>query len=772
MTLFVHSELMHSVIEASYREALPHPVAKNFRKNRGAFLDQDLLGREERIMSLTDLRDRLWRVRKQPMMIIGLVLIAFLLGYMVAGPRGEKVTQVAHQESPAQVANHDHQKEPPQSKDKKPTIWTCSMHPQIRLPNPGKCPICFMDLIPLETDKETESEAASTQFSMSEAAKKLSEVETAEVKRDRAKVLVRMVGMVYENESRVAALTARVDGRLDELYVTYTGELVRQGDPMVKIWSPTLIRSQVDLFETLKSSQPDEDVIKGSEEKLIQQGFTREQVEELKQKRKPNLYVTLRAPINGIVMRKNAFIGQFVKEGTEMFMINDLSVVWVKMDAYETDMPWIRYGQNVIFTTPAVPGREFKGKVLFIDPTLDTKTRSVKIRVEAENPDFLLKPGMFVTAELESEVDHLGRVIKPEWAGKYICPVHPREEASDEPGICPDSKMPLRPAASFGYLDEKNPVFPLVIPSSAPLITGKRAIVYVEVPNRDRPTYEGREIVLGPRAGDKYVVFQGLKEGEKVVTKGNFKIDSAMQLLARPSMMRPPEVKESQAGAKPAQPEEEVVERLHVPEEFLSSLTPLVNEYLNIKEALVDEKTEDAAKGAAGLEKQLHEVKASLLDETSAQAWLKLSRTIVDKAQVLSEAKEIAAQRRAFDPLSEAFVRMLMSFRHVTKGPLVVFHCPMAFEGQGAYWVEAGEERRNPYYGRKPFKGQDMLQCGELIERIPPENAGGGEKSSTEVRPPGQGKSASGSGPARSETGSGPAPRDHDSLSTEKRGGK
>ena len=256
-------------------------------------------------------------------------------------------------------------------------------------------------------------------------------------------------------------------------------------------------------------------------------------------------------------------------------------------------MPWIRYGQDVSFTTPAVPGRKFKGKVLFLDPVLDMKTRTVKIRVEAENPEYILRPGMFVTAELEAEIDAKGRVIKPEWAGKYICPIHPSDHPSSEPGFCPESKMALRPASAFGYGDDPNPEFPLVIPTAAPLITGKRTIVYVEVPKQDRPTYELREVVLGPRAGEEYVVYQGLKEGERVVTKGNFKIDSAMQIVAKASMMNPIEPKPAKGTGEKA--EDEVVKKLQAPDEFVSSLTPMIQEYLNLKESLVGEKSEEAA---------------------------------------------------------------------------------------------------------------------------------------------------------------------------------
>ncbi|MBM3300820.1 MAG: DUF3347 domain-containing protein, partial [Deltaproteobacteria bacterium] len=394
--------------------------------------------------------------------------------------------------------------------------------------------------------------------------------------------------------------------------------------------------------------------------------------------------------------------------------------VWVKLDAYETDMPWIRYGQDVTFTTPAVPGRTFKGKVLFIDPMLDTKTRSVKIRVEADNPDLKLKTGMFVSAELQAEIDEKGRVIKPEWAGKYICPVHPSDEASPTPGMCPDSKMSLKPASAYGYADDPNPVFPLVVPVSAPLITGKRSIVYVEVPNAERPTYELREVVLGPRAGDRYVVYDGLKEGELVVTKGNFKIDSAMQILGKSSMMRPDESKEAPRETQKAG-DEELIEKMAVPHEFLKELTPAIEEYWVLKESLVDEKLDDARASANRLLETLQKIRTDSLEKKAQEAWNPLVSSMGSALRQMAEAKEVQVQRKAFDPLSEAFVKMLMTFRHAMSGPVVVFHCPMALDSKGAYWVERSEQRRNPYFGHKPHKGQDMLGCGELVEKIPPE---------------------------------------------------
>ncbi len=199
-----------------------------------------------------------------------------------------------------------------------------------------------------------------------------------------------------------------------------------------------------------------------------------------------------------------------------------------------------RYGQEVTFTTPSFPGKTYKGKVIFIDPVLDMATRTVKVRVDVANPDYELKPHMFVNGDLEAEVDDRGRVVKPEWAGKYICPFDP-QEVSDVPGTCAKTKQPLQPATAYGYSGVTNPTPPLVIPESAVLFTGKRSLVYVEIPNQPQPTYEQRDVILGPRVGNNYGLYSGLKEGERVVVKGNFQIDSSVQILGEPSMMNPVE---------------------------------------------------------------------------------------------------------------------------------------------------------------------------------------------------------------------------------------
>jgi Cu(I)/Ag(I) efflux system membrane fusion protein len=230
----------------------------------------------------------------------------------------------------------------------------------------------------------------------------------------------------------------------------------------------------------------------------------------------------------------------YVETGSRIYTIADLLHLWARLEAYESDMAWIHLGQEVEFATDAHPGALFKGRISFIGPVVDPKTRTVRLRVNLSNSDLRLKPGMLVRAVVKGQFAGAGRVFDPYLAGKWISPMHP-EVVKDGPGECDICGMPLVPAEELGYVSTPSGgEAPLVIPATAPLITGKRPVVYVEDPTADRPTYEGREVTLGPKAGTEYIVNEGLREGERVVVEGNFKIDSALQIQAKPSMMSPP----------------------------------------------------------------------------------------------------------------------------------------------------------------------------------------------------------------------------------------
>ena len=428
------------------------------------------------------------------------------------------------------------------------SAWTCSMHPQVQAPGPGKCPICFMDLIPVENE---DPEGSETQLVMSERAMRLAEVVTAPVARQSAESELRTVGKVIVDERRIRRLTARVGGRLDRMYVDYTGVRVAEGDHLVKIYSPELYSAQAELVESLKAMEglknsnvellktSARSTVEAAREKLRLLGLRPEQIEHVEQQRSASEHITLYAPMSGVVIHKSAVEGEYVETGSPIYTIADLSHVWVMLDIYESDLVWIQLGQSVSFEVEAFPGDVFEGQIAFIDPVVNPATRTVKVRVNVNNTDRHLKPDMFVRAIIRSQVTRDGYSPALYLAHSWVCPMH-FEIVKNKPGICDICEMDLVSAESLGLVHtEPDTGPPLVIPVTAPLLTGKRAIVYVRVPGTEKPTFESREIVLGPRAGDVYIVESGLQVGEQVVVHGSFKIDSAMQIQAKPSMMSP-----------------------------------------------------------------------------------------------------------------------------------------------------------------------------------------------------------------------------------------
>lgn len=419
--------------------------------------------------------------------------------------------------------------------------WTCSMHPQIKLPKPGKCPICFMDLIRLDNGG---GDDAVREITIGPYAAKLMELETVSVARQFGRAEIRMVGKIDFDETRISTISAWIPGRVDRLFVDYTGIPIKRGDHLAEYYSPELLGAQAELLQAIRAmnkAQPElratsKQTVDAVREKLRLWGFTTAQIAEIETRGTPSDRMTIYSPAEGIVIQKNVKEGMYVQTGTPIYTIADLSTVWILLDAYESDLNGLRYGEPVEFTTEAYPGRTFEGTISFIDPIINPATRTAKVRVIVDNPAFALKPGMFVRAVARPKMTADGHVMNPELAGKWISPMHP-EVIKDGPGTCDVCGMPLVTAESLGYVTETPENAPLVIPASAALKTGRRAVVYVEIPNREKPTYEGREIELGARLGDLHIVESGLAEGERVVTRGAFKLDAELQIHAKPSMM-------------------------------------------------------------------------------------------------------------------------------------------------------------------------------------------------------------------------------------------
>jgi Cu(I)/Ag(I) efflux system membrane fusion protein len=575
-----------------------------------------------------------------------------------------------------------------------------------------------MDLIPVVNQKSSQSEFR--EITLSDRARRLANIQVKSVERKFVSAEIRMVGKIDYDETRLGYITARVPGRIDHMYVDYTGITVRKGDHLVELYSPELVSTQQELIQTLKYSvDSDSKVMQQNvasiRERLRLWGLTSKQIKTIESSNKVTDNVTIYAPMGGIVVERNGLEGMYVNTGTRIYTIADLSRVWLQLDAYESDVPWIRYGQEVEFRTETYPGDIFKGKIAFIDPILNEKTRTIKVRVNVENKERKLKPGMFAHTIVKSNIAAGGKVMDPDLSGKWISPMHP-EVVKDKPGSCDVCGMPLVRAEELGYVSatEIEKEAALVIPASAPLITGKRAVVYVQVPDKEG-VYEGREVVLGPRAGNYYIVKEGLMEGEIVVVNGNFKIDSAIQILAKPSMMNP------DGGSAPAThnhgekartseqtSSHEIYEEndllLEISDNFLEQMDAVNIDYFNVQYALSHDQLTEANQFAKKLQSNLNKVDHNLLRGEAHELWMKYLSEIKNSGIEIERAETLEESRVSFEILSNALITIAKRFGSNSKHPVLLYHCPMAFDNKGAYWLQNKEGTENPYFGSKMFK--------------------------------------------------------------------
>ncbi len=383
--------------------------------------------------------------------------------------------------SPAKnETKHDHAAEAVKNE-----IWTCSMHPQIRMSEPGKCPICGMDLILLKQGDTTFDADA---IHMTKEAAALANVLTTVVSKQNPVKDIRLYGKVQADERLLQSLVSYLPGRIEKLMVNFTGEVVRKGQTLAVIYSPDLITAQQELIETVSTKSTQPVLYEAAKDKLRQWKLSENQIAAIESSGKVKTNFEIYANTSGIVTARRVNNGDFISPGSVLFDVADLSKVWIMFDAYESDLPYLSQGQKVAFTLQALPGVNYSGNITFIDPILDPVTRVARVRIEVSNQGGKLKPEMFATGIVNATLNQY-----------------------------------------------KNK---LVIPRSAVLWTGKRSVVYVKQEG-DEPVFKIREIELGPMLGNSYVVENGLMDGEEIVTQGAFSVDASAQLEGKPSMMNP-----------------------------------------------------------------------------------------------------------------------------------------------------------------------------------------------------------------------------------------
>lgn len=589
-------------------------------------------------------------------------------------------------------------------------VWTCSMHPTVQAPKPGDCPICGMDLIPLVLEKGGAGNGPRA-IRLDDGQKALAGIQTEAVRRAEAIQEVHLVGKLAIDETAIATLSAYVGGRLDRLYVDYTGLKVRAGDHLAEIYSPQLFHAQQELIVAVESAkrfgaQSDESLIKishstvvAARKKLTLYGITEEQMQQIVNLGEPSEQITLSAPMGGTVIHRSAVEGQYVKEGDPLYTIANLDQLWLELDAYESNLPWVRYGQEVMFSVDAWPGEVFNGTISFLDPVLDPTTRTVHVRVEVDNRDGRLRPEMYARATVRTRIVGDGVAAPVDMSNQWLCPMHP-EVFDGVEGACRICGMPLETAESLGYItDVDQTIAPLLIPVTAPLLTGDRAVVFVAIPDveqHDATIFEARDVVLGPRAESYFVVKSGLREGERVVSRGAFIIDSELQLRGKDSMMAPKALE-----AKLEREESSVMFREH-------------NGRLLVQLASLGENlASDDFPAAQGNVEKLQDLLSMMLSDMAPKS-ARASLGKMNSALKPGSASDIRGLRVAFEKLHTPSVNLADRFGYIgVERELAIFHCPMAFDDVGANWIDfAGDGTRNPYFGAS------MLKCGTETQTV------------------------------------------------------
>jgi RND family efflux transporter MFP subunit len=341
-----------------------------------------------------------------------------------------------------------------------------------------------MDMVPVYEN----AAAGSSGIAIDPATIQLMNIQTAEITRGPLRRTIRTVGTIDYNETALADVTTKFKGWIEKLYVDATGELVHRGEPLFAIYSPELYSAEAEYLAVLNSTNDSGTAAlrETAANKLKFYDISDAQIAELKKTDQPRKTLQILAPIDGFVIEKNVVQGQMVDAGMKLYQLADLGIVWVYAQIYEQDLPYIRLGQEAVVKLSSLPDREFRGRVTYVYPNVDEKTRTARVRLEFENPGYFLKPGMFVSVQITSE---------------------------------------LEPAA-------------LLIPDSAILRSGEKNTVFVALPGGK---FDPRTVVLGPEAEhDMYEVVSGLQAGERVVTSGQFMLDSESQLREAIQKMRAP----------------------------------------------------------------------------------------------------------------------------------------------------------------------------------------------------------------------------------------
>ena len=515
---------------------------------------------------------------------IGIAVIAGLFaGYLIFG--GSTKTSTTNTVNSNISEDHNH------SGESVAQMWTCSMHPQILQPEPGDCPICGMDLIPAETSADG---LALNEIKMTKNAMALANVQTIKVgtTTSDSENVISISGKIKINEESNAIQASYFDGRIERLNIDYVGQEVKKGQLLATIYAPNLVAAQQELITAASLKETQQELYKAVRNKLQLWKLTERQINSIEDTGKVLENFPIYATVSGTVSEKLASEGDYVKQGLPILKVSNLNSVWAEFDVYENQIAQFKVGQKIKIISNAYPNKVFDASVSFIDPVLNTRTRTVAIRAVLQNDDRLFKPGMFVSGKIESFTT--------------------------------------------------SPSGQLSIPATAVMWTGERSLVYIKT-NPNEPVFKMREITLGNRNGDAFTVVSGLENGDEIVTNGTFTVDAAAQLQGKKSMMN-----KDKMTTKPEAP----VMKITLPQAFQISFKDAIDHYIDMKNAFVEGNSEQVSALAKSTSQKLKSITKDGLGKME-KAHLTKSIEMLD---AIGDNPDLENQRSLFVILNENFV--------------------------------------------------------------------------------------------------------------------
>lgn len=520
---------------------------------------------------------------------------------------------------------HDHSEEAVE-------FWTCSMHPNVRSQEPGDCPLCGMDLIPANSGG---SEVDNSAITLSDNQIRIANIATMKVGSASSGSSVALNGKIGIDERKKFTQPSHFTGRVEQLYINYEGATVSNGQKLATIYSPELIVMQKELLSAYKQKDDNPELYNSVKRKLKLKKIHDSQIEEIVNSGEVVSKFPIYAHQAGVVTELFIRTGSHVATGDPIIGLANLNNLWVKFDAYESDLADINIGDVVNFKVPAYPNQTFKSKIDYIDPIINKDTRTARIRGSVNNTNGFLKPEMLVNGSVNS-----------------------------------NSESEI-----------------LTIPKSSVLWTGERSVVYVKVPGTDEHIFEAREVRIGKLTDAGYPVVNGLEQGEEVAISGAFSIDAAAQIAGKKNMMT--------MSGKPKSKEKKHDHKSETKKAI--DLSGMLPNYMELQEAFVATdlaKAKEIAKKYAGYisDNILNS------NELKQSDYEKEVESIVDLSKGIAEDSDIEKARKKFSNISVLMIDIIDATNSYADG-LYVMKCPMATVGDSAVWLSKTKKVLNPYYG-------------------------------------------------------------------------